>query len=340
LTDIRPEPEGWPVQDSDTVVVHRSADTAVGGAPPAPPPPVAPGPPPPDRRIGAGMLLALATLVLVAAGVAIAYLLIHRDSNSTVTTVVLNTGTSTPATATAPAVVAKVGVPDLTGKSFADAQAALDRLGVASKAVQVASGKPAGTVLDQRPKPGARVKKGSTVTLSVARSTSTQATTTASTSTTSTTSTSTTTTTAAAPPTPQNATMPDVSSQAEAAAVQSLNSAGIRASLFFVPGQDPLGTVEQQAKPSGTTVPYGSHVQINVSSGPGDKPKVTVPSVVGKSLQDALASLNAAHLRLIFVKVPVTSRAQAGKVVQQSPLGGGQAPQNAQVAVFLGAYRS
>jgi serine/threonine-protein kinase len=288
------------------------------------------------------MLLGLAAIVLVAAGVLIAYLLTHRDSNGSVTTVVLSTGVSTPATATTPTVVAKVGVPDLTGKSFADAQAALDKLGVASKATQAASSKPAGTVLDQTPKPGARVKKGSTVTLTVARSTSTQGTTTASTSTsTSTTSsTSTPTTTAAAPATPQTATVPDVSSQTEAAAVQSLNRAGILASLFFVPSQDPLGTVEQQAKAAGETVPYGSHMQINVSSGPGDKPKETVPSVIGKTLQDALASLNGAHLRMIFVKVPVTSRAQAGKVVQQSPLGGGQAPQNAQVAVFLGAYRS
>jgi beta-lactam-binding protein with PASTA domain len=290
------------------------------------------------------MLLALGAIVLVAAGIAIAYLLTHRDSNGTVTTVVLSTGASTPGTATTPAVVAKVAVPDLTGKSFADAQAALDKLGVASKATQVASSKPAGTVLDQTPKPGATVKKGSTVTLSVARATSTEGTTTTtastSTSTSTTSSTSTPTTTAAAPATPQNATVPDVANQTEAAAVQSLNRAGILASLFFVPSDDPLGTVEQQAKPSGTTVPYGSHMQINVSTGPGDKPKVTVPSVVGKSLQDALASLNAAHLRLIFVKVPVTSRAQAGKVVQQSPLGGGQAPQNAQVAVFLGAYRS
>ena len=45
------------------------------------------------------------------------------------------------------------------------------------------------------------------------------------------------------------------------------------------------------------------------------------------------------HLRLIFVKLPVTVRRQAGKIVQQSPLGGNNAPQNAQVLVFLGAYR-
>jgi beta-lactam-binding protein with PASTA domain len=133
-------------------------------------------------------------------------------------------------------------------------------------------------------------------------------------------------------------TVPDVSSTTEAAAVQSLNRAGIIASLAFVPGSDPLGTVEVQAKQSGTTVPYHSHMQINISSGPGDKPKERVPNVIGRPLQQALSSINGARLRLLYLKFPVTSRGQAGKIVQQSPLGGAQAPQNAQVVVYLGAF--
>jgi len=332
LTDNRPEPEGWPVAEGDTLLLQRTREA------PAPPPPVAPGPPPPDpdRRIGAGMLLALTAIVLALAGVAIAYFATHRDSRGGVTTVVLNTGRSTPTTAKRPkakpiAGTTKVAVPDLRGKSLADARAALSALGFSAATTPVTSTQPAGTVVDQAPKAGAKLAKGSSITLSVARSQTATAPQ----------STSTPTTTAAAtPPPPQNATMPDVTTQTEAAAVQALNRAGILASLFFVPGQDPLGTVEQQAKPAGATVPAHAHVQINVSSGPGDKPKVGVPNVIGQTLQQALSSLNGAHLRLIFVKVPVTSRTQAGKVVQQSPLGGGQAPQNAQVAVFLGAYRS
>ena len=133
--------------------------------------------------------------------------------------------------------------------------------------------------------------------------------------------------------------MPDVSGQKEAAAVTALNSAGILASLVFVPAGDPLGTIVQQAKPSGTTLPFHSHVQLNVSRGSNDNPLATVPNVIGQPLQQAVSTLNAAHLRLIFVKFPVTSRTQAGKIVQQSPLGGGHAPQNAQVAVYLGAFK-
>jgi beta-lactam-binding protein with PASTA domain len=130
--------------------------------------------------------------------------------------------------------------------------------------------------------------------------------------------------------------MPDVGGRTEQSAVTTLNRAGILASLFFVPSNDPLGTIEQQAKHAGTTVPYHTHVQLNVSRGPGQKPDERVPNVVGRTLTDAVGALNGAHLRLIYVKFPVTSASQVGKIVQQSPLGGGKAPQNAQVLVFLG----
>jgi beta-lactam-binding protein with PASTA domain len=132
--------------------------------------------------------------------------------------------------------------------------------------------------------------------------------------------------------------VPDVSNQQEAAAVQALNRAGIIASLAFIPGSDPLGTVEGQGKPAGASVPYHSHLQINASSGPGDKPSEQVPNVIGLPLQQALASINGAQLRLLYLKFPVSSQSQAGKIVQQSPLAGADAPRNAQVIVYLGAY--
>jgi beta-lactam-binding protein with PASTA domain len=233
----------------------------------------------------------------------------------------------------------KVAVPDLGGKSFADARAALDKLGLDSVRTQVTSDKPAGTVVDQAPKPGGKLAKGSTVTLSVAKArAATPAPTTAAQTTTAAPPT-TTAATATQPAQPQNATMPDVSQQTEAAAAQAMMGAGILPSIAFVPGDDPLGTVLQQAKAAGATVPYHSHVQINVSSGPGDKPQEQVPNVIGQTLRQAVSSLNGAHLRLIYVKYPVSARSKAGKIVQQSPLGGGKAPQNAQVLVFVAAFQ-
>jgi beta-lactam-binding protein with PASTA domain len=238
-TEITPPSDGWPIPEGPTLL--------------APPP--AAGPPPPDRRIGAGMMLALGAIVLAAIGIALAWYLTHRGSPSrTSAAVVRNEPLSNPA------------------------------------ANQVAVPRVVGTTKDGR-----------------------------------------------VPQRPQAATMPDVTGRPEAAAVQALNRAGILASLAWVPDGDELGTVVAQAKPSGTAVPSRSHVQINLSTGPGTKTAEPVPNVVGKSLQDALATINAAHLRMIYLKLPVSDRSQAGKVVQQSPLGG-TAPKNAQIVVWLGVY--
>jgi beta-lactam-binding protein with PASTA domain len=85
---------------------------------------------------------------------------------------------------------------------------------------------------------------------------------------------------------------------------------------------------------AGTTIVVTTH-PVTTTTAPA-----TVPNLIGRSLQDAVSTLQGAHLRLIYLRLPVSSRARAGKIVQQSPLGGGHAPQNARVLVFLGAYRA
>lgn len=303
--------------------------------------PPAPPPPPPDRRIGAGMLLALGAIALVAIGILLALLISRRDNGTSTTVVVTTNPASQRATTTAPPASGARGVtvPDFAGQRAAVAEARLQRLGLRVVVTAATSSQPAGTIVDQAPAAGTKEAKGSVVTLAVARKASTVGTTPAPAATTPSATTTGTTTAAAPPAAPTTATMPDVGGRTEQSAVTSLNRAGILASLFFVPAGDPLGTIEQQAKHAGSTVAYHTHVQLNVSRGPGQKPDMSVPDVVGKSLADALGALNGAHLRLIYVKFPVTSATQVGKIVQQSPLGGGKAPQNAQVLVFLGVRR-
>jgi beta-lactam-binding protein with PASTA domain len=295
------------------------------------------------------MLLALGAIGLVAIGILLALLVMRRNDTTSTTVVVTTNPAAHRPTTTAPAAgtARRVAVPDFVGQPAAAAKAKLSRLGLRVVVTPATSTQPAGTIVDQAPAAGTREAKGSVVTLSVARKASTVGTTTAPAATTATTtgSGSTTpagTTTAAAPapaPTPAAATMPDVGGQTEQAAVTSLNRASILASLFFVPAGDPLGTIVQQAKQAGTTLPYHAHVQLNVSRGPGQKEDVRVPDVVGSTLTDAVSTLNRANLRLIYVKFPVTSASLIGKIVQQSPLSGGKAPQNAQVLVFLGVRR-
>jgi beta-lactam-binding protein with PASTA domain len=312
----------WPQVDGPTAV-------SPGGGPP---------PPPDDRRIGAGMLLALGAIALVAVGFAITWLLTHRHHHhAPPTTVVVTSKTTTRAGA------ALVVVPDVRGVQAPHAVAVLRSVGLTSRTT-FGAGSPQGSVIAVSPRVGARVAKHSQVLLSVARGSSTTTTsaqtTTAQTTTAQTTTTQQQTTTQAAPPPqPANATVPDLSGLNTSSAAQALGKAGLLASLVFVPSKDELGTVEAQGKPANTTVPFHSHVGVNVSMGPGTKPQETVPNVIGKTLQQGLAAINGAHLRLIYLKFPVTSKAHAGKVVQQTPLGGAHAPQNAQVIVYLGAFR-
>jgi beta-lactam-binding protein with PASTA domain len=329
VTTPPPPPEdAWSEPDAPTVVQQ---DAAYGGPPPGPPP---------DRRIGSGMLLALGAIALVALGFLIVWLLTHRHHHhAPPTTVVITTAPTTNRTA------GIVPVPDVRGVQAPHAASVLQSVGLKARTTTVAAaGKPAGSVVSESPAPGAKVTKGSEVLLSVAQGTpkpqtATAQTTTAQTTTAQTTTAQPTTTQAAPPPQPTTSTVPDLSGQNEASAAQALGQAGLLASLVFVPSSDELGTVEAQAKPAGTKLPYHSHVQVNISTGPGNKPMEQVPNVVGKTLQQALAAINAAHLRLIYLKYPVTAKAQAGKVVQQSPLGGQRAPQNAQVVVYLAAFK-
>ena len=343
VTQISRPPDGWPVLENTTLV--SPTETVVQSSTPLP------VERPSDRGIGAGMLLAIVVFALVTAGV-LAALLLSRRGHSSTTTVVVTRGDATSGTAATPlasASASRRSVPDLGGLPLAQARARLAALGLRDATTPVSSGRPAGTILEQAPKPGAKLAKGSSVTLLVSAATTSTTTPASGTTTASATATTTPATTiaptrtaptTAAPPPPQNASMPDVTNQNEASAAQRLAQASILASVFFVPSSDPLGTVEQQAKAAGAAVPYHAHVQINVSRRPSDNPLEHVPNVIGKNLQDAISALQATKLRLIYVKLPITSRARAGTIVQQSPLVGANAPQNAQILVFLGAYRS
>jgi beta-lactam-binding protein with PASTA domain len=388
---VPPPDDAWPTLEERPLEATR--ETVVDQAPIG-------APPPPDRRIGAGMLLALGAVALVAVGILVAYLLTHRGDDQTTTVVVTAPAAPGAAKVSVPRVVgldsteaagklaqaglrpklvfrkgggtngkvleqrpeqatrlakgspvtlivasgaAKLSVPTVTGQSFTDARAKLEAAGLRPTRTEVTSDKPPGTVVDQAPDGGAKVNKGAVVTLSVARAqqtttlaTTTAATTTGATTTGATTTSPSTTTGSPSTPTPTSATMPDVSGQTEQAAVTAMIKAGLLASLAFVPAEDPLGTVEQQAKPEGTTLPYHAHVQVNISRGPGTKEDMAVPNAIGQTLTQAVATMNGAQLRLIYVKLPVTAKSQVGKIVQQSPLAAGKAPQNAQVLVYLG----
>ncbi len=231
-----------------------------------------------------------------------------------------------------------VAVPDVTNLRIAEATTKLQEAGFKAQATQVtAAGQQPGTVVSQAPAAGDKIAKGSLITLSVAKAASAPATTAATTTTaTTTTATRPATTTTAQPTT---ATIPDLSGTDVQAAAQALVTANLLASIAYVPGEDPLGTVVSQAPAAGGTAKARSHVTVNASSGPGQKEQLSVPDAVGQTLDQAVQTIKGAGLRLIFVKVPVTAQESIGKVVEQTPLAGKTAPKNAQVLVYLGVKR-
>lgn len=303
------------------------------------------------------MLLAIVLLAAAAAGLAALLLTRHHGNSkpkaSPTTVVVTTTAAPTTPAAAKPAKKLILPVPDLVGSSWKDAAAGLRRAGFEVSLVSVSSALPRGTVAGQDPKPGAKVAKGSDIRLKLSTgakaSTTTPRATAAPTPTapaaTTTTAQQQTTTQAALQQTtsqtgrqPTTAQVPGFTGRQLQPAVQQLEQAGLKASIAYVPSDQPFGAVVAQTPSSGASAKTGSQVTVNVSSGSGQNPMETVPNVVGKRIPDALPALHAVGLRLIVLKAPVKDRSQAGMIVLQTPLPGKQAPKNAQVLVYYGAF--
>jgi beta-lactam-binding protein with PASTA domain len=312
-------------------------DTAT--LPPAPPPS---GPPEaePGNRIGLGMLLAIVVLAAVAAGLAALLLTRHHNKSqpqAAATTVVV---TTTAATTTTPEGKKKLilPVPDLVGSSGTDASAGLRRAGFKVHFVSVSSALPRGTIVAQDPKPGAKVAKGSDIRLKVSTGAAATATTPAAPATTAQQPTTAQSTTTPAPK-PTTAQVPSLGGRQLQPAVQQLDQAGLKASVAYVPSDQPFGAVVAQTPSGGASAPTGSQVTVNVSTGRGQNPMATVPNVAGQRIPQALPALHAVGLRLIVLKTPVKDQSQAGVIALQTPLPGKRAPKNGQVLVYYGAYQ-
>jgi serine/threonine-protein kinase len=315
--------------------------------PPSPPPAAPPPEAEPGNRIGLGMLLAIVLLAGAAAALAAVLLTRHHGNQprATPTTVVVTTA-PVPTTPAAKGTKKKLilPVPDLVGSPRKNAATGLRRAGFKVSYVSVPSALPRGTVTGQDPKPATKVAKGSDVRLKVStgvgqgttpsaapssgvqqqqqqqRQTTTEATTTQ----------------AAAEP--ATASVPGLSGDLRSA-VQQLDQSGLTASIAYVPGTQPLGSVIAQSPAGGSTAKTHSQVTVNVSAGPNASEMETVPNVVGRSVPQALSTLNGAGLRLVLLKATVGDRSRAGTIVAQTPLPGKQAPKNAQVLVYMGAFR-
>jgi serine/threonine-protein kinase len=189
----------------------------------------------------------------------------------------------------------QVAVNRYVGETQAVAERQITAAGLHSKVNNGPNGNvPRGKVFKQDPSPSTKVDKGGTVTLWVSTG-------------------------------PPKVTVPAVKGESWTKAQANLVNAGLQPVKYIVPGKT-ADVVTATDPAGGQSVPKGSKVRVNVSSGP----KIAaVPGVVGLSIEDATARLNAAG----FNPNPsfVDSTAEKGQVVSQSPAPGTSEPQGTSV---------
>ena len=150
------------------------------------------------------------------------------------TTTTATTGGTTPTTTT----TASAKVPRVVGLSQSAAQRKLHAAGFRVRTAYVASSKPSGTVVAQRPAPGTTLRRGAAVRINVS---------------------------VGANPQPAKA-VPDVTGEDEATARSDLEAAGFQVSVVDEPttDQNEDGIVVDEDPAAGTQVPAGSLVTIYV----------------------------------------------------------------------------
>jgi serine/threonine-protein kinase len=195
----------------------------------------------------------------------------------------------------AAAVVVLVGgvtVPDVTGKTEAEAAAALEDAGLQVGETTEASDAQAvaGTVLSQDPAAGTEADEGSTVALTLSSG-------------------------------PGTAEVPDVVGMDRAAAEAAVSAAGfIPTSALQYDLTAPVGEVVEQLPAGGEQAAAGSQVGLLVSRG---RPEVSVrvPDVTGSTQDEAVAALAAAGLAAVPVEAYVADVPE-GDVAGQEPTAG------------------
>jgi serine/threonine-protein kinase len=196
----------------------------------------------------------------------------------------------------------KTDVPDVRGKTLAEAASQLATAGLQVKPVQVPSDEEAGVVTAQDPKPGTSVVEGTTVRINVSKG-------------------------------PELIAVPTVVGEPYENALGRLQ--GLR---FFVGKREVVadaarGIVVDQSPPAGTLLPEGSQVTLTVSKGPKTN---AVPDVTSQTEDAGRATVRAAGFAVQVTYENVTDPTQDGLVLFQTPEGGTQAKPGSRVTLVVG----
>jgi eukaryotic-like serine/threonine-protein kinase len=193
-------------------------------------------------------------------------------------------------------------VPLVTGQTVNTARTQLQNDGFAVNVINETDPKPSGTVIDQNPLAGAKVNKGSTVTLTVSSG-------------------------------PGNVTVPPVAGLSLGAAKKQIRKVNLKVGRVTYQSSDtvPANQVISTDPSAGQNPLVGTPVNLLVSSG---KPEALVPNVVGQSESSATHLLQKAGFTWTTT-TQESSSVPAGNVISQSPSGGATEVVGTNVALVI-----
>jgi serine/threonine-protein kinase len=253
---------------SDTTLLTPAASTAVLGALP------------PERRSRRG---------LAYAGLAVATVVVFLLSLLAVKSLFGGGG-------------AKVAVPEVRGKTVAEARVIFEAQGLKlGDVTEVFSSRPVGVIVEQEPLPKFSVPSGGSVNVSVSKGI-------------------------------ERIAVPDVTGQSLEDARSALESRGFKIGKVVEKEQaGPPGRVLSSDPVPGTVLAKGSAVSLTVISG-----KLTVPDLFGKTFEQARAELESLGFsNIVRTDVPSTNPAETGTVVGQSPAKGSKADRNDKITLQI-----
>ncbi len=200
----------------------------------------------------------------------------------------------------------KAIIPDVKGKSAADARKELKEAGFKVDASRLHSNRVReGFVIATVPPTGTKLEREETVTMQVSSG-------------------------------PKLVEVPSVVGLDKDVADTQIRDAGLDPHFQKQQSTEPAGQVIDQDPAAGSTVRRNSTVTVVVSSGIG---KVTVPNVVGESSDEARGDLTAAGLGARVVKQTTDDPNADDQVINQEPTAGARLPRGEAVTIFVGKFK-
>ena len=198
----------------------------------------------------------------------------------------------------------KTPVPNVVGRSQAEALQALSDASLRWNVVSVFSEKDSGTVTAQAPKGGQRLVEGSVVRINVSKGS-------------------------------KPVQVPSVIGQPYASAESALRGIGLVVARQEVDSADPVDTVVSQSPAPGNTASKGSTVTLQVSKGPQT---TALPDVTNQDADSARAALVELKFKVKIVREDTTDPLQDNVVISQTPDAGTEADPGSTVTLTVGRF--